>query len=238
MATRKRRQAAPRVHQRVRRGNEQDAEQLRGALLSAAGALFSEGGLNAVTMRAVSAQVGVSAMTPYRYFAGKAELLTGLWESVIRAVCDRMNLAFAAHTGARERQRAVQDAYLSYWESHPDHYRLCYMTEEATDRQEKSSFTRVPVYQELHALVRALTLETAAHIGADETHVKLAGDIQFAMLLGYLHATLVIRRYPWSDHQILRAEYIEQTIAAVERCLLHGPGAAAGRVVTRSAAAA
>ena len=49
---------------RVRRGSEDDARKLHDELLAAALALFIEGGLPAVTMRAVATRVDVSAMTP------------------------------------------------------------------------------------------------------------------------------------------------------------------------------
>src|SRR5258706_4489038 len=69
---------------RVRRGNADDHERMRQRCLAAAESLFANGGVEAVTMRAVAAKVGVPPMAPYRYFYDKAELLSGLWQSVIR----------------------------------------------------------------------------------------------------------------------------------------------------------
>ena len=74
-----RRPRKPPARTRVRRGHEGDAERLRAELIDATLALFAEGGLDAVSVRAVAARVGVSPMTTYRYFANKAELLGGLW---------------------------------------------------------------------------------------------------------------------------------------------------------------
>jgi hypothetical protein len=50
------------------------------------------------------------------------------------------------------------------------------------------------------------------------------------MLLGYLNAQLVNRRYPWSDARRLRAAYIEQIIVAVEHCLRFGEGSTAKKL--------
>ena len=69
-----------RHHVRVRRGNLQDAEQLRQKLLDAALALFVSGDLKAVSMRAIAQRVGVSTMASYRDFSNQAELLSGLWQ--------------------------------------------------------------------------------------------------------------------------------------------------------------
>jgi len=226
------RSTTSRARKRVRRGNEQDAQQLREELLAAAMRLFAHGGLGAVSMRGVAAAVGVSAMTPYRYFAQKAELLSGLWQFVLQSVCEHMRQAIAAHSSARDRLRASLDSFLRYYESNPDHYRLVYMTEQTTQKQSTSGLTSAPVYAELLGIVRGALADFAREVGAPPTHLRLAADIRAAMQLGYLHGTLVNLRYPWSDKSLLRETYIEQTISAVERCLLHGPqGERAGRQV-------
>jgi AcrR family transcriptional regulator len=213
--------AAP-ARRRVRRGSVEDAQQLREELLAAAMGLFAGGGLDAVTMRAVAEQVGVSVMTPYRYFADKAELLRGLWQSVLRAACDEMRTAVEAQRGGRARQRAMIEAFVGYWEANPDHYRLVYQTDKVTQSTPKAGLTEVPVYGELLQLVQGVTVDVAHEIGAGTAHVKLAGDIRFAMMLGYLQAALVNRRYPWSDAALLRRTYIDQVMSAVERVLLTG----------------
>jgi len=215
------------VHTRVRRGNLEDADRTRQELLAAAARLFSERGLEGVTIRAVAALAGVSAMTPYRYFSNKADLLAGLWQSVLTEVYSAMKGAVGAASGARARQRASLDSFLTYWESNPDHYRLVYMTEQTTRSGNRAgdrpALTESPIYQEILGLVLEVTRDLAREIGADMTHAKLAGDIRFMMLLGYLHSQLVNRRYPWSDRHLLRANYIEQIVLTVERCLRFGP---------------
>ena len=67
---------------RARRGNAEDAQRMRNAMTEAALALFAQGGLDAVSMRGLSARLNISAMTPYHYFADKAELLSALLDSV------------------------------------------------------------------------------------------------------------------------------------------------------------
>lgn len=223
----KKKRIAPPERRRVRRNNLADAEQLRADLLDAAMQLFAQGGMEAVSMRAVAARVGVSAMAPYRYFTDKAELLSGLWQFVVRAVHEQMAPAIAAARGGRAKQRVSIDVFLRYWEAHPDHYRLVYMTATPTERGNDSTLRQAPVYAEMLQLVQSVTADLADELGVDMTHAKLAGDIRFAMQLGYLQAALVNQRFPWSERATLREAYIEQIIATVERCLVHGPLAAA-----------
>jgi len=207
----------------VRRNNAEDAQRLRGELLDAAMALFAQGGMEAVSMRAVAAKVGVSAMAPYRYFTDKAELLSGLWQFVVRALHDQMAPAIAAAQGGRARQRVSIETFLDYWEAHPDHYRLVYMSASPSQRAGDSTLGQAPVYGEMLTLVQGVTADMAGELGVDMTHARIAGDIRFAMLLGYLQAALVNQRFPWSERSLLRAAYIEQIMATVERCLVHGP---------------
>lgn len=213
------------IRPRVRRGNEDDAEQLRAELLTAASELFAQGGLDAVSVRAVAARVGVSAMTPYRYFTDKAELLGGLWQYVMQALHDRMVRETSQQASARDRLLASIDAYTGYWEDHPDHYRLVYMTERATEREDKSAYASAPIYAQILKLANTLSRDLAVEIGADPSRARVASDLRFAMMLGYLHAVLITKRYPWADEAGLRAMYIDQVMQATERYLLEGNSA-------------
>ena len=57
-----------------------EIEAFRERIREAAARLFASAGYAAVTMRAVAAEVGCSAMTPYRYFASKEHIF-----AVVRA---------------------------------------------------------------------------------------------------------------------------------------------------------
>jgi hypothetical protein len=142
-------------------------------------------------------------------------------------VFDQLTEAIGEQSNARTRLRASLEAFLDYMETNPDHYRLLYMTEQTTRRQEKAGLTSAPVYGELLGLVRSVLEDFAREIGAATTHVKLAADIRIILQLGYLHGTLVNRRYPWTDRP-LRAAYLEATIGTIERLLVRGPGPVEG----------
>ncbi len=53
-------------------------------MLDAAAGLLEEGGLGAVTLRAVGERVGVSRQAPYNHFADKATLLSVLAARYLR----------------------------------------------------------------------------------------------------------------------------------------------------------
>ncbi len=198
---------------------------MRTDLLNAASALFAEGGLDAVSVRAVAARVGVSGMTPYRYFADKSALLSGLLGAVYAETSRRMELAVAQHVGARERLKASMHAFFAYWEDNPDHYRLVYLTEQNTRQTGAMAEASMPIYESVLAEQERLCIPLAEELGAPLAHVRLACDLRRAMALGFLYAMHVNRRYPWSNKDQLRATYVDQTVRAMERCLLDGPSA-------------
>jgi AcrR family transcriptional regulator len=213
--------AAPRP--RVRRGSEADADRLRDELLAAALALFMQGGLEAVTMRAVATQVGVSAMTPYRYFEDKGHLLRGIWQHVLGAAWRGMLAAAQDRTDVRDRIRAQIDAFIDYWEANPQHYRLVYMTEQTTRRGENEALATLPIYTGVLEASLQASRELAQQVGGDPAHAKLASDVRFMMVSGYLHARLVNQRYPWGAVEVLRPAFVELILDAMTNCLRNGP---------------
>ncbi len=208
---------------RVRRGSAADAERLRDELVAVALALFIEGGLEAVTMRAVATRVGVSAMTPYRYFEDKGHLLRGIWQYVLASALAAMRARAEGLTDARELVRAQVNAFIDYWEAHPDHYRLVYMTEQTIRPDAGGKFTTLPAYTSVLDNAIDLSRALARATGGDEQHAKLATDVRFMMVSGYLHGRLVNRRYPWMPADVLRPAFIELVVEAMTTCLREGP---------------
>ena len=230
--------STPSARARVRRGSEADAEKLREELLATALALFMQGGLEAVTMRAVATQVGVSAMTPYRYFEDKSHLLRGIWQHVLGIAWRGMLAASKDTVDVHDRIRAQINAFIDYWEANPQHYRLVYMTEQTTRHDENESLSALPIYTGVLDASLGASRELAQRVGGDPAHAKLASDIRFMMVSGYLHARLVNKRYPWSDADVLRPAFIELILDAMTNCLRNGPARAPGAAKKRAKAKA
>ncbi len=112
------------------------------------------------------------------------------------------------------------------------------MTEQTTRRDEHDALSALPIYTGvLDASLRA-SRELAEKVGGDPAHAKLASDVRFMMVSGYLHARLVNQRYPWSDVDVLRPAFIELILDAMSNCLRNGPmrppGAAKKRAKARA----
>lgn len=87
--------------------------------------LFAEQGYRSVSMRAVASALGVSAMTPYRYFANKDELITMIRSDGFRRFADRQAAAWDASTAAT-RLFALKQAYIQFALDEPDTYQVMF----------------------------------------------------------------------------------------------------------------
>jgi AcrR family transcriptional regulator len=205
---------------RVRRGNEDDKAQLKFDLLSVAYGQFVQGGVEAISMRGIAAAIGVSAMTPYRYFENKAAIIRGLWPYVLGSMYESLKAPLALTCRGREKQRALCNAVLDYWEANPSQYKLVYLCDGGAALDAVESSAHVPLYGESLDLNFQTMLEFAQEIGGDIQRVRLANEMRFAMLLGFAHASIVTTHYPWTDRAALRTHYVDQVVQAVERFLL------------------
>lgn len=106
---------------------EAERQQLRTLIIDAARDLFVSKGVEAVTMREIAKRIGYSATSIYLHFSDK--------ESVLRAICETDFLALATSqknileiADPVERLMMLGRGYAAFALSHPNHYRLMFMT--------------------------------------------------------------------------------------------------------------
>jgi AcrR family transcriptional regulator len=112
-----------------------DLADFREKLIAAATKIFAAKGREGFTMRELASEIGISAMTPYRYFRDKDEILAAVRAAAFDRFADALEAAFAGNRNATERSSSVGDAYIRFAFSEPASYRLMFdMTqpEEAT----------------------------------------------------------------------------------------------------------
>ena len=105
-----------------------EVDTMRTRLCDASLAIFREGGLQAVTFRALADAVGVSHTLPYRYFENKEDLLAN-----VRVLCFERFEQFVRRResgaqGALAQVFAVLDAYRDFVLGHPVEYSLIFAT--------------------------------------------------------------------------------------------------------------
>ena len=103
-----------------------DLADFREKLVSTATKLFAEKGRERFTMREVAAALGVSAMTPYRYFKDKEEILAAVRAAAFNRFSDALEAAFDSTADPAERSNAVGRAYVRFAFAEPASYKLMF----------------------------------------------------------------------------------------------------------------
>lgn len=105
---------------------DSDVADFRERLIAAAERLFGERGPDGVTMRQLAAELGVSPMTPYRYFKDKDAILAAVRASGFDRFATAMEAAVAGLTDPVRQSEATGRAYVRFALGHPDAYRLMF----------------------------------------------------------------------------------------------------------------
>lgn len=103
-----------------------DVADFRERLCEAATRLFDARGREGFTMRELASELGVSAMTPYRYFKDKEEILAAVRARAFTRWADKLEAAFASVDTAPEKSRAVYEAYIAFAFGEPAAYKLMF----------------------------------------------------------------------------------------------------------------
>ena len=106
--------------------SEADVAEFRERLCEAAERLFAEKGPDAVTMRQLAAELGVSPMTPYRYLRDKEDILAAVRTNGFNRFAEALEKARATPKGSRAKGAAVGEAYIDFALEHPHTYKLMF----------------------------------------------------------------------------------------------------------------
>ena len=105
-----------------------DVDAFKQRIIDAAELMFAEHGPEAVTIRQLAGAVGVSPMTPYRYFADKDAILAAVRARAFDRHAQALETAFELAGGGAEAAKsgAVAEAYIRFAEEHPAAYKLMF----------------------------------------------------------------------------------------------------------------
>jgi AcrR family transcriptional regulator len=107
--------------------SDTDVADFRERLCEAAERLFAERGPDAVTMRQLAAELGVSPMTPYRYFEDKDDILAAVRANGFNRFAEALEKARdSTPGGARTSGPAVGEAYVTFALENPHSYKLMF----------------------------------------------------------------------------------------------------------------
>lgn len=104
---------------------------LRAALLDVAAEMIAAGGIESVTLRALSERTGVSRTAPYRHFADKSVLLAAVAEEGFKRLLQHLRAVEQREGDVLTRFQQMGVAYIQFAVENPTHYRLMFSHERA-----------------------------------------------------------------------------------------------------------
>ncbi len=182
---------------------ERERAQRRDDILRAARIVFFQRGFHTATVDDVAVAAEVSKGTVYLYFDTKETILAHLLLEGLDMLVAELEAAYAADRrfGARTRLRRMAEAYLHFFQTNPEYYRLLM----AFDRGQLQATIEPVVYQDV--LARSLRglewLERAVKQAQDDDLIAVENTREAASVLwAGLNGVLVLLSHP------LRAEIV------------------------------
>ncbi len=196
---------------------------LKRDMLERARTIYRDEGVEALSMRRLAQELGISTMAIYSYFANKQALLDGLWIEVFEALTDELLDAGNGRDNARQVLDAHVRCFFDFWERHPEQFRMIYMS------QSSASLTQVgeaqqPVYTRLLGLIHERVAACAPQGRVpDETEVRKMTDLMTAKTMGYLLLVVGLPRYPLHDREALRDRIVQDVLRDVAQGVSEPP---------------
>lgn len=188
-------------------------EDLRGELAAAAEAVLRNQGHEAISMRSLALEVGVSSGAPYKHFPDRRALLAVLALEGFDALLAAARKAMAAATSPAEVLTAVAEAFLAFCDAEPNMAALMYdseLTRPVDDRLR-------PSYQ---AAFTMLVEAVEAATGTQDRQVVVGRAIAFwSTLFGLARLSRNQLLDPFQPEPPIdwRGLVVEQAVAAVLR---------------------
>lgn len=165
--------------------SREDVEDFRRRLCVAAEGLFAERGIEAVTMRELAQALGVSPMTPYRYFKDKDAILAAVRAAAFARFADTIEAAMAGPSDPVDKSRHAADAYVGFALAEPHAYKLMFDLSQPTEKD----------YPDLTAAAARARRTMTAHVEAMIDAGRMRGDPELIghMFWSVLHGTLMLQ---------------------------------------------
>ena len=176
----------------------------REEICAVAARLFAERGYAGVTLRGIAAELGCSAMTPYRYFADKAAIFTAIRAAAFGDFADAQQSVTSTVTDPEARLRGLAEVYVRFALDDPAAYRIMFELDQTPecadpDQQREEARAWAVMRDAVERAVRAGAVEgdpdTLAHLYWGGLHglvsLHLAGKLRLGRELPELTGSML-----------------------------------------------
>lgn len=194
---------------------DQEVAAFRERVCEVATGLFIERGPENVTMRQIAAGVGVSPMTPYRYFRDKDEILATVRAAAYNRFADTLEHAVKQGATARAKARAIGDAYVGFAKRYPAAYQMMFDFSQADE-------DRYPELVEANARARE-TMVSYVRVMIGEGLIKGDAELIGYMFWATLHGIVVLEMAGRLGREIDAATLREKTMRTLYAGMVAAP---------------
>src|SRR5216684_8958153 len=173
---------AQRLRQAIRHRQAQEKQELRQAILTAAGTLFLEQGYERFSLRKVAERIGYSPTTIYLYFRDKDDLLFTVVDEGFARFGQQLAAAATSTEDPWERVIALGRAYVAFGLQNPVYYQLMFLqrADFLTHQQAGKSQPRLATFLVLQQTVQQAIDAGVLRPGVAESY----SDVLWALVHG------------------------------------------------------
>jgi len=183
---------------------------LKSALVTAAVAAVNQGGAEAVSLRELAAQLGVSRAAPYRHFADRDALLAAVAARGFEDLCAGYESALASPGDGLARLREATRVYFAFATGRPGMHRLMFQSD-LLERTPVPAVLAPPADRAWRLLWRAVG---GAYPNEGEAWVKARTVTMWSTVYGFLALDGAGRFKPFMVEGLSHADLVEATVAA------------------------
>jgi AcrR family transcriptional regulator len=180
---------------------ERERQELRTRILDAARELFVEEGYDAVTMRKIAEKVEYSPTAIYFHFRDKHTLMRELVDEDFGALAQKFQ-KIARIADPIDRLRKIGRAYVGFAMSHPNHYRLMFMTPHPEDlTPEDSRLKHGNPEEDAYAFLKATVAEAiaAGRLRPEFSDADLVSQLVWGGAHGVVSLHIAMCKDAWVD---------------------------------------
>lgn len=192
MAEKKKRGRPPRA--------QADVERERARIATIASNLFQKEGVEAISMRRLAIEAGVTPKTLYAYFTAKRDILQHIWQAFFIDLFDQIDVIAQSQHSPIERLKAACLCYITYWEAHDDRYDLVFMSDGVSQSDVGLFLDDSPIVERYAVFADLISAATGAR-ASDPSPTKLNALI--CALDGIAHNKVTISYYDWGSTEDL-----------------------------------
>ena len=178
---------------------EREKQELREQISDAARTLFAQEGFEAVTMRKIAESIEYSPTAIYLYFKDKEELLREICVQDFRQLAHHFQ-SIAQIQDPVEKLRRTGLAYVDFGLTHPNHYRLMFMTPKpAAQHPDEVRLQKGNPEEDAYAFLRMIVLDCIAQgkFRAELTDAESVSQILWAGVHGLVSLHIVMCKEEW-----------------------------------------